>query len=114
MHNADAPLAASLRDFLIKVFRPNRYGCNLCEVTYNFIWMKRGWRDFVASLPYKSLFFTRDEFQHRYRATGPFPAAFVERRGKLRPLLAAEDLNIVHSVEELILLVRRRIASIDS
>jgi hypothetical protein len=96
-----SPLAQAL-DFLHKIFSPATYACNLCRVTYGSFRVKKEWQKFIESLPFRTIFYYRDELWHRYPhlAATPLPAIFAEREdGGVELLAGAQELNAQPSVE---------------
>ena len=96
VYNANAGLAAGALDFFHKILSPSTYPCSLCAVTYGNLGMKPEWREFIQSLPARSIFLHRDELRAQYPelATTPLPAVF-------RQLAEGEDWEVFLSADEL-------------
>jgi hypothetical protein len=112
VYNADSSPFAQTLDFLHKAFSPDTYACNLCRVTYGTFGAKTEWKEFINNLPYRTVFYHRDEFQNRYPhlAETPLPAIFQERKDRTVELFAAaKELNELHSIEALERLISARL-----
>jgi len=104
-YNADNTLWGNISDFTHKIISPATYTCNLCRLTYDAFQMKSKWKDFISTLPYKIIFFHKDEFQKNYPdlRTISFPAVFVQdSENNLLPLLTANEINRCQTLEDLI------------
>ena len=110
VYNADSAVLVQVKDFLVKIFVPKKYACNLCMITYGSVRMKRPWKVFIEGLPYSVRFLHRDEVRDRYVDESPLPAVFIVESGKPVPLLSAREINGVHSLDELIGLLKQRLA----
>lgn len=104
VYNADSDLFSTLTDYVHKLLSPATYACSLCALTHHHAGMRKAWKDFVASLPCKTLFLHKDQFGKLYpvyKETG-LPAIFLAGKNQLRLLLPAAMLNELRTLEELI------------
>jgi hypothetical protein len=104
VYNADSSPLAQAFDFLHKAISPATYACNLCKVTYGTFAIKREWREFLKSLPCRTVFYHRDKFRRCYPrlADAALPAIFTDcEDGGLELLANAQELNAQPSLEAL-------------
>lgn len=113
VYNAESGVFHSIGDYVQKVVSPRGYGCNLCAVTYGNLGMKNEWKTFIDELDFPVEFLHRDEFKKLYPAMKfEFPAAFVKRDGSLSLFIPHTEINRVHSLEELMILVKNKMKTI--
>lgn len=101
-----------LADFAHRLLYPETYECNLCDLTYDLLTMKRQWKAFIASLPVRSAFHLSDRFSRRYPefAATPFPAVFIEDSVQvIRPLISKEEIDAATTLEQLQELIASRL-----
>lgn len=110
VYNADAGIAAGLRDSLHKLVSPATYPCDLCAITYGALRMDPKWKAWLNGAPFEAVFHHRHDFRAAWPAIGePLPAIFRERNGALETLVAATDLAKLDSVDALIALIESRL-----
>ncbi|MCB0430152.1 MAG: hypothetical protein KDD54_08555 [Flavobacteriales bacterium] len=96
-----------VNDAVHKVLSPRTYPCRLCMLTHGHSGMKREWREFVSSLPFKATFLHQDQLN----GTGippstELPAVFIRSKsGSWRSAITADELNGVESLPQLISMV---------
>ena len=97
VYNAAGGLLARCKDYIHKIVSPETYPCNLCQLTYGNLGMKRAWRRFVRDLPYTAVFLHRDELVGPYARLRAFPlaAVFVEEGGRVSLLISAAALDAI-------------------
>lgn len=103
VYNANATVFAVTADFFHKLFSPETYQCNLCRVTYGPIAMKKEWREYLDGLPYKILFYHKDQFMRLspdYQSQ-TFPVIFIRAEGKYTVLMSTDEINSISTVDEL-------------
>lgn len=111
VYNADSGLFNALADWAHKILSPETYACRLCAVTYDNFGMRREWRQFVESLGMPVEFLHRDELRRKYGVMDvPLPAVFAPDGHGLRVWLDAADVNACRTLNELMDLIRTRLA----
>lgn len=114
VYNADSGLLNALKDSAEKLVSPQKYGCNLCGLTFGIIGMKQEWANFITQLGLPIEFLHKDEFSDRYGSRDvAFPAAFAEKRGNLELLISSDEINQAKTLTELIQLVKLKIKGIE-
>ena len=118
VYNADSSFFNIIKDALHKTVSPSTYQCNLCALTYGTIRMKSKWKTFIDKLKVPSKFFHRDEFfkmlkthPHNVENTR-FPAIYLHKEGKLSLLVTSAEINRCKTLEDLIDLVDKKLASV--
>lgn len=107
VYQAGSGVFDRVSDAAHKLLSPSTYPCRLCILTHGHAGMKREWRDYVASLPLKVTFLHRDQIE----GTGippstEFPAVLIRvKDGSWRIAIAADELNLVKSLAQLIAMV---------
>ena len=102
VYNADTSLSARVLDFLIKILRPARYACRLCMLTFGWLAMFPEWKRYLNKRPETVVELHRDEFRRLYGDDWPLPAVFLRSGGELSPVLSADEINGLKTMEELI------------
>ena len=101
-YNADHGLMSRAFDSLHKLFSPGTYACNLCRLTHGPMGMRRGWRDFIASLGRPVPFMHRDQLAAQGVDQLDLPAVFERGTdGGMRIVLDAAAINRAASLDEL-------------
>lgn len=111
IYNAESGLFNSVSDYLHKVMSPETYACSLCQITYGNLGMKKEWKDFLKSLPFKKTFLHKDELESiAMDAPKSLPAILLKREGKeVFELLSARELENLGKLKELMALISERI-----
>ena len=105
-YNADSGLAQAITDSFVKTFFPDRYSCDLCQITHSALGARREWKEFAERFPGTIELLHRDE----YTGTEPLPAIFVRRgEGEAEVLLSAAELAEIGSVAELTARIESRL-----
>jgi hypothetical protein len=65
--------------------------------------MKKGWKDFIDTVPGEKSFLYKDEFKKKYSKSPTFegPAVYLEEKGILHELLSAAELNSYSTLSEM-------------
>ena len=102
VYNADAGMFNLLSDIAKKAFKTDGT-CSLCDLTNDTFSMKNDWKEFVATLPYKTTFLHKDEFQNRFPETSVsvFPVVCLLENEALRELVGAEMIDNISGLEDL-------------
>lgn len=99
-----------MKDYVHMVVAPGADRCNLREVTYSPIGMKKEWKRFVHDLGIPVRFLPRDEFLLKFGAgTTTFPVAFIQTGKDLTPFISTDEINRCTHLEDLIILVKQRL-----
>ncbi len=110
-YNAWGGIVPGSIDFLHKVFIPSSYPCNLCRLTYGIFVMKKEWKYFLDPLPYQKVFLHKDEVRKKYEPVDfPLPAILLSDSAHTKVLMSAAEINSVHSLDSLILIVKNKLA----
>lgn len=112
VYNADSSVFAIMSGAVRKAVAPDTYRCNLCMVTHGTMSMKKEWREFLNALPYNKEFLHRDEFFVKYSDLLnkiDLPAILLERKGSVRLLLSAKEINDEKDVRGLSSLISRKL-----
>ena len=99
IYNADGGIMQGIMDSVHKTVSPSTYPCSLCAITYGAFTMDRHWRAWLKALPVPSLFYHKDDSPYRDVA---LPVVLVERGGQVEPLVPADRLKALDSVDALI------------
>jgi len=78
--------------------------------------MKRKWKDFITTLPYKANFFLRDKFIEKFpqRVDDKFPAVYIlYKSGAINMILSADEINSTNSLGTLINLISNKMNNIE-
>ncbi|NBC15580.1 MAG: hypothetical protein GVY09_19995 [Gammaproteobacteria bacterium] len=107
VYNADSGLFNTMADAAHKVFAPETYSCNLCQVTYGWLTERRAWRDFIAALDVPCTFLHRDEMRRRWPDLSvALPAVLRSADDAPEVCITAAALNQCENVDDLIGLIR--------
>jgi hypothetical protein len=109
VYNADSGFLNAIKDGIVKITDPKKYGCNLCGLTYGLATMKESWRRFLNTLPVESKFLHRDEYRKQYQDNTNLPATFIEEDGKLILIINSEEFKELSTLEGLEILLRKRL-----
>ncbi|MDC6365842.1 MULTISPECIES: GTPase [Flavobacteriaceae] len=113
VYNADSGTRNAILDSVHKIFSPNTYQCNLCDITYGLVSENRKWKKFRKESNLAMVFLHKDEFQKEYASKFghkfTFPIVLSENMYGLEVLITAEELNSMQTTKELIKLIKTRI-----
>jgi hypothetical protein len=114
VYNADTGLFSVVTDYAHKIISPKTYPCNLCALTYGNMGMNNKWKEFIATLKVPIAFLHRDEFvkQFDFKDT-QLPAAFLQQGESVTILITHDEINGCTSVDALIELVNKKVASVE-
>ena len=113
IYNAGSGLFNAMSDFAHKLLSPSTYPCSLCMLTYGNTGMKKEWKTFLESLPYKKTFLHKDEAQKTsVEIPKELPAILLkDEQGEIQQLVSATELNQLQSLKELMLFLQKRLKS---
>ena len=103
--NADSGWQHALMDSLHKVLRPESYPCSLCRLTYGAAGPREAWKRFLKDWDRPAYFLHRDEFrgmdpEGRWDEL-PLPAVLERRSGQWAPVVSAQTLSGLESLDQL-------------
>jgi len=78
--------------------------------------MKRKWKDFVTTLPYKANFFLRDKFIEEFpkHNNDKFPAVYIlNNSSSISMIVSADEINSTNSLGTLINLISNKMNNIE-
>ena len=109
VYNADSGLFNTLADIGHKLFSPETYPCDLCQLTHGVLRERGAWRDFVTGLSLPCRFLHRDQFRAEYpQVDAALPAVFRADGHRIQLCLDAATLAACDGLEGLQSLVRER------
>lgn len=102
VYNAKSGLGNALLDTGRRIAQPKDYPCALCMITYGPFGIKKDWKDFIKSLPYKVRFLHKNELAVALPDISFSPPGLVLVSGKQTTvLLQADDFQNIKSLKEL-------------
>ncbi|MEO7960722.1 MAG: hypothetical protein ABIR19_04190 [Ginsengibacter sp.] len=97
-------------DYFHQIFFPSTYSCKLCKLSHGTIGMKKVWKRFLDSLPYKKIYLYKDEVQKKFLPVDiSLPAIFLSDSTQTILLVNANEIDNAYSVENLITLVKNKL-----
>ena len=112
IYNADSGTRNAIMDSMHKIFSPQTYDCNLCDITFGVVAENKTWKRFRMESPHEMVFLHRDEFTKTYKSKFgykfSFPIVLVEGESGFEVLISSEELNQLATAQELIALVTDR------
>lgn len=104
VYNAPDGIGAAMIDAAHKLISPATYPCSLCAVTYGALAMRRDWKAYLKTLPYRLRFYHRDGFRRAFPGLDTaLPAVLIdEGHAQPRVLLDAATLDAQADVPALI------------
>jgi hypothetical protein len=113
VYNADSDLFSSVVGFAHKIISPSTYNCTLCSLTYGNISIKQEWKNFIETLPIKTVFLHKDEFHKNYNQDAGLPAVFYKEGETVILFLGKEKIEQCQSVQNLIALILSELSKHD-
>ena len=102
VYNAEAGIAAGIKDSLHKLLKPDTYPCSLCALTHGTLRMDHRWKQFLARVPLDVRVYHRPDFRARYPDLDlALPTILVERGRDIELLIGADELARIGSIEDL-------------
>jgi hypothetical protein len=112
VYNAEAGIAAGIRDSIHKLLKPETYPCSLCALTHGVLREDPAWKQFLARMPLDVRVYHRPDFRDRYPDEQlPLPAVLVERGREVRVLIGADELKTLASVDALTARIGERLSA---
>ena len=103
VYNADTGLFNTMADIGHKIFSPDTYQCDLCQLTHGYFSERNQWREFIEKLEIDCRFLHRDEFHKQFPGQpDALPAIFIQTENDLKACIDAEQLKQINNLDELI------------
>jgi len=110
VYNAEAGIAAGIKDSIHKLLKPDTYPCSLCALTHGTVRMDPAWKRFLARMPLDVRVYHAPDFRARYPDLDvQLPAVLTERGRDARLLIGAEELQGLDSIDALIAEIEQRL-----
>lgn len=113
VYNADSGLFSSVADFAHKIISPSTYNCRLCSLTYGNISIKQEWKNFIETLPVKTVFLHKNEFHQNHNPDARLPVVFYKEGETVKLFLGKEKIEQCKSVQDLIALILLELSKYD-
>ncbi|MEA1786761.1 GTPase [Arenibacter sp. GZD96] len=115
IYNANSGKRNALLDSAHKIFSPDTYDCNLCDITFGVFTENKVWRQFRENSALPFVFLHKDEFLAQYAskfsAKFKYPIILAETQNDLEILVDTEKLNGLENAEALIALLQNEVVS---
>ena len=109
VYNAEAGIAAGIKDSIHKLLKPDTYPCSLCALTHGVLRMDPAWSVFLARMPVDVRVYHRPDFRARYPETAlDLPMVAREDGHDLTVLIDSAELATIGDIETLIARVQER------
>jgi hypothetical protein len=103
VYNAEAGIAAGIKDSIHKLLSPDTYPCSLCALTHGTLRMDPAWKAFLARILIDVRVYHRPDFRDRYPDLAiALPAILLERGRAAELLIGNEELAGIGSLDALI------------
>jgi len=114
VYNADSGVFNTLSDIAHKMFSPETYKCNLCNLTHGYFQEREEWKMFLENLDADIEFLHRDEYVQKFVTKGAeagvdLPAIFVKDGDELKLWIDKAVINKMSSTDELMKLIREAV-----
>ena len=110
VYNADSGVFNTLTDIAHKLFSPETYQCNLCNLTHGYFQAREEWMTFLDDLDADIEFLHRDEYVRQYgkddKVDIDFPAIFVKNQDELKLWVDNKVINEMSSTDDLMEMIR--------
>jgi len=102
VYNAEAGIAAGIKDSIHKLLKPDTYPCSLCALTHGTVRMDPAWKRFLARVPMDVRVYHRPDFRERYPDLHiELPAVLAEEGRSAQLLIGADELRTLAGVDAL-------------
>lgn len=110
VYNAKSGFMHSMSDLFRNTTKPSENPCKLCSLTYSGAFMKKIWKEYVASLDLASVFMHKDEFAKAYPDYSmTYPAILLDSNNSLTTLVTDKDFAAMSDLTDLIKLLNERL-----
>jgi len=111
VYNADSGVFNMLSDIAHKIFSPDTYQCNLCNLTHGYFQERDEWMGFLKDLDAEIEFLHRDEYIKNYVTRGQdlnvdLPAIFIKSDDGLKLWIEKKTINELKSTDDLMEMIR--------
>lgn len=111
VYNADSGVFNTLSDIAHKLFSPDTYQCNLCNLTHGYFQAREEWMTFLDDLDADIEFLHRDEYVRQYVSNEnkdevDLPAIFVKDKDELKLWIDNKIINNMSSTDDLMETIR--------
>lgn len=114
VYNAKSGFMHSMTDLFHKTAKPNTYPCKLCSLTYSGAFMKKMWKEYVASLGVETIFLHKDEFRGSYPDYETnYPVVLLVDGSNFIKLVSDDDFKTMNDLTDLISLMSKRLTSVN-
>lgn len=113
IYNCDRGNLSAIKDYSKKAVDEKAPECHLLALISSPVGMKKGWKRFIGEIDIPSRFLHHDEYEEEFGALlAPLPAVLLHTQKTKSLFISADELSQVQSVEDLILFVKRRLATL--
>lgn len=117
IYNADSGAVNTALDIAHKLFSPETYSCNLCQLTHDTFTERSAWKSFRENYPIPMVFLHRDEYEGRQDGQKQlkdhppytYPIILKEDQGHTDIFLETSELNEMQDVNDLIATIQQRL-----
>jgi len=111
VYNADSGVFNTLSDIAHKIFSPETYECNLCNLTHGYFQAREEWMTFLDDLDADIEFLHRDEYVRSHASSNEntevgLPAIFVKDKDELKLWIDKSIINKMSSTDDLMEMIR--------
>ena len=107
VYNADSGLFNTMADIGHKIFSPETYSCDLCQLTHGYFTERKEWRAFIEEVDMTCRFLHREEFHREFPdRQDVLPAIFIQTGNNLSPCIDSDRLHQYKDIRELISAIR--------
>ncbi|MDD1684989.1 MAG: hypothetical protein LUQ19_03760 [Methanoregula sp.] len=113
IYNCDRGNLSAIRDYSKKTVEEKAPECSLLALISSPVGMKKSWKRFIGELDIPSRFLHRDEYEEEFGAIlAPLPVVLLHSHKTKSLFISADELSRVQALEDLILLVSHRLATL--
>lgn len=117
IYNADSGAVNTALDIAHKLFSPDTYSCNLCQLTHDTFTERSAWKSFRKNHPIPMVFLHRDEYERQQDSQKQvtelplytYPIILKEDQGHTDIFLATTELNQMQDINDLIATIQQRL-----
>lgn len=102
VYNAKSNFMNKSLDYAHKLFSPQTYTCNLCNLTHSSFGERSEWKDFRLLFNNEFQFYYADKFEREFNLFEEYPVIYIKDDDKLRVLLSANEIRKFNDLKELI------------
>lgn len=111
VYNADSGIFNTLSDIAHKLFSPDTYQCNLCNLTHGYFQAREEWVTFLDDMDADIEFLHRDEFVKQYSSNQnikdvALPAIFIKDNDDIKLWIDKNIINEMSSTDDLMETIR--------